>query len=220
MNIYLAIGAVVSGYLIGAIPFGFLIVKLFKGIDVRDIQSGRTGGTNTMRAAGFWAGLATALLDIGKNVVVVLLAKWLVEDATWIHILSAIAGIVGHNYSIYVSRKEEGKWVWHGGAGGSVALGGAMGLWWPAGPIILLMGIVVFYFVGYASVTTMSVAGAAILIFAVRAAMGSQWEYIIYGVLALALLIWALRPNIKRLFEGTERLHGFRLYLQNRRENQ
>jgi hypothetical protein len=77
----------------------------------------------------------------------------------------------------------------------------------------------IWYGIGYASITTLSVGVLSILIFGVRAALGQgPWEYVIYGVLAEALMVWALRPNIKRLFDGTERRHGLPVILQQRKE--
>ncbi|MEJ2759236.1 MAG: glycerol-3-phosphate acyltransferase [Anaerolineales bacterium] len=70
-------GMIIVAYLIGSIPFGYLIVKLSTGKDIRTIQSGRTGTTNSMRAAGFFAGLATIILDVTKGAVAVVLARQL-----------------------------------------------------------------------------------------------------------------------------------------------
>ena len=67
MQIVFDIGIILLAYLFGSIPFGLLIVKLKTGKDIRKVESGRTGGTNAMRAAGFWAGVATAALDILKR---------------------------------------------------------------------------------------------------------------------------------------------------------
>jgi glycerol-3-phosphate acyltransferase PlsY len=76
---------------------------------------------------------------------------------------------------------------------------------------IIPLGALIFYFIGYASITTISVALIITLIFAYRAWIGAApWQYIIYGVLAEILLLWALRPNIERLLSGNERLVGYR----------
>ena len=214
MQIFQGIVLVLLGYLIGSIPMGLLIVKMRTGKDVRQVESGRTGGTNVMRAAGFWAGFVTGMLDILKAASTV----WIVQMfdlapslAAWVEVLAPIAAIVGHNYSIFLIERKAGKIRLHGGAGGAASVGGALGLWAPSILIIFPVGLFIFFAVGYASVTTMSVALIATVIFAVRAWMGlSPWQYILYGVLAEALLVWALRPNIKRLFSGEERLHGWR----------
>jgi glycerol-3-phosphate acyltransferase PlsY len=92
-------------------------------------------------------------------------------------------------------------------------VGGAFGLWTPSILIVLPLGALVFFSLGYASVTTMSVALFAIIIFAVRAALGiGPWIYVLYGVLAELLLILALLPNIRKLFSGNERVVGISLH--------
>ncbi len=201
----------ILSYFIGAIPFGWLVVWLITRKDVRQIASGRTGGTNAMRAAGFPAGLATAILDMLKGASTVWLAR-AVTNNPWIHILAPLVTILGHNYSIFMlERDENGRWHLRGGAGGAPCAGGAFGLWPWSLAIIIPLGIVIFFGIGYASVTTMSVALIAILIFLVRALQGlSPWQYVLYGVIAEGFLLWALRPNIKALREGRERFHGWR----------
>ena len=212
MDLVREFGVIVLAYLLGAVPFGFIFVKLRTGKDIRDVQSGRTGGTNAMRAAGWAIGITTGVVDVLKGAAAVWLARALVPGNVWLEILCPLAAIVGHNYSIFlIKRLPDGKLRLGGGAGGATCLGGSFGLWSPSLLIILPLGILIFYFVGYASVTTMSAALLAIVIFGLRAALGlSPWQYILYGVFAELLLLWALRPNIKRLMEGTERLHGYR----------
>jgi glycerol-3-phosphate acyltransferase PlsY len=202
---------IVLSYLIGSIPFGWIVVWLFARKDVRQVASGRTGGTNAMRAAGFGAGLLTAILDILKGASTVWLAR-AVTDNPWIHILAPLAAILGHNYSIFLlERTEKGRVRLRGGAGGAPCAGGAFGLWPWSLAIIIPLGFVIFFGVGYASVTTMSVALIALLIFLVRAWLGlAPWQYVLYGLLAEGLLLWALRPNLQALREGRERFHGWR----------
>lgn len=217
----LDVGVLLVGYILGSIPFGLLIVKLISGKDVRQIESGRTGGTNAMRAAGFGAGALTAVLDILKGAAGV----WLARAATanvWIHVLTPIAVIVGHNYSIFLAeRTADGRWRLRGGAGGASTVGGALGLWWPSLFIILPIGFALWYFVGYASITTLSVAFVATVIFLVRALLGlSPWQYVLYGILAEGLLLIALQPNLQRLRAGTERLHGLRARLRQNKAQQ
>jgi acyl phosphate:glycerol-3-phosphate acyltransferase len=207
MQILTDIGIVVLGYIIGSIPFGFLIVKLKTGKDIRDVESGRTGGTNAVRAAGFWAGLLTAILDILKGTSAVWIAQALTGNH-WIHILAPVAAILGHNYSIFlVSRDNSGKLRFVGGAGGAPALGGAVGLWILMFPIVFGAGLVIWFTVGIASVTTMAIGLIITITFAIRAYLGYQSPVdIVYGLLALFLLVWSLRPNLKKLMEGKERI--------------
>ncbi len=218
MQLLFDLGSIFLGYLLGSIPSGLIIVKLKTGKDIRQVESGRTGGTNAMRAAGFWAGLATAFADIFKGALAVWLAQWLSPGNEWVHALAPMAAILGHNYSIYLPEFDaNGRFKrLRGGAGGAPALGGAIGLWPPSVLIILPLGAVVFFSLGYASITTLSVAFFAILVFSLRLALGApgaNWSSIVYGIVAGALLTWALRPNIQKLINGTERvvsvsLHG------------
>jgi acyl phosphate:glycerol-3-phosphate acyltransferase len=200
-------------YIIGSIPFGVIIVKLSTGKDIRSIESGRTGGTNAMRAAGLWAGLATAIFDVFKGMGAVFFSHILIPgNHVWLEVLAPFFSIIGHNYSVFLIERNENGWLrFRGGAGGATCLGGSIGLWFPSLFIIVPLSGLIYYFVGYASVTTMSIAVFSTLIFVVRALLGhSPWQYAVYGLLAFTALAWALRPNIKRLLEGTERVVGLR----------
>jgi acyl phosphate:glycerol-3-phosphate acyltransferase len=215
------IGVVILGYILGSIPFGLLIVKIKTGRDIREVESGRTGGTNAMRAAGFWAGLLTAIMDILKGTVAVLAAQAFTGNPL-IHVLAAVGAILGHNYSIFlIGRDEDGRVRFHGGAGGAPALGGAVGFWGWSLPILFGLGALVFFTVGIASVTTIAVGIFVIVLFSILASIGEMpWIYVGYGVIAEILLLWALRPNIRKLLAGNERvvkssLHG---WLKARRE--
>ena len=211
----------IISYLIGSIPFGLIVVKISTGKDIRKIQSGRTGGTNAMRAAGLWAGVATTLLDLLKGACSVWLAKWILPDMPWFHVFAPLMVILGHNYSIFlVERDENGKIELNGGAGGASSAGGSMGLWPPIMLFIVPIAIINLYFVGYASVATLSAPFITTIVFAILAWMGKlPWEYVVYGILAEILLAWSLRPNIKRLLNGTERLIGRRAKRAEETEN-
>lgn len=217
MRILIIIGLFVLAYLLGSIPFGLIIVKLKNGKDLRHVESGRTGGTNAMRAAGLWAGIGTATMDVLKGAGSVWLAKAIFPLASdpsnaWIQALAPVAAILGHNYSLFlITRDEQGKLRWRGGAGGAPCVGGSFALWPVSIFIILPIGVLVFYGIGFASLTTISVGLSSLLIFVVCAITRiSPWSYAVYGVLALFFLMWSLRSNIKRLVNGTERVVGLR----------
>jgi len=207
-------------YLIGSIPFGLIIVKVATGKDVRKVGSGRTGGTNAMRAAGFLAGAATATLDVLKGVASGWIAEWLAPGDPWLKVLAAVFALWGAIHSIFLVEKDEhGRWKLRGGAGGATGLGGAISLWNPSLFFILPIGVLIYLFVGYASVTTISVAVSALVIFAIRAFADNQpAQYIFFGVAALVTILYALQPNIKRLKEGKERAVGLRAYLQKKQK--
>lgn len=214
MQIVLAILVVLVSYVLGSIPFGLIIVRFKTGRDLRTVESGRTGGTNALRAAGLWAGLLTALMDILKGAAAVWLARAVAPQAPIVHVLAPIGAILGHNYSIFMpDRDETGRIVrLRGGAGGAPTVGGALGLWAPSLLFVLPLGALVFFTLGYASVTTMSVAIFATIVFAVRAAQGMSWVDVLYGLAALVLLMWALRPNIRKLLRGQERVVNISLH--------
>lgn len=208
MQILTNIGGVLLGYILGSIPFGLLIVKIKTGKDIRNVASGRTGGTNAMRAAGFWAGLFTAILDIMKGAVAAWVSQSISPENHIIHMLAPLAAILGHNYSIFlVERDANGRLRLRGGAGGAPALGGAAGLWWPILPIVFSLGALVFFTLGIASVTTLAVGLFVIIIFAVRVYLELMPPVeVAYGIIAEILLFWALRPNIQKLLAGNERI--------------
>jgi glycerol-3-phosphate acyltransferase PlsY len=215
MQVLIDAGLLLAAYIFGSIPFGLIVVRLMTGKDLRTIASGRTGGTNAMRAAGPWAGLMTAILDILKAAVTVWLAQAVTHNV-WIHSLAPIVAVVGHNYSIFlIERAPDGRIRLRGGAGGAAAGGGAFGLWPPVAFILVPLGLLIWYVSGYASITTLSIGVLTILVFGVRAAFGlGPWEYVLYGFLVELLMLWALRPNLKRLKDGTERRHGLPVRLQ------
>ena len=213
MQLLIGVVAVIFGYVLGSIPFGLLIVKLKTGKDLRTVESGRTGGTNAARAAGFGAGLLTALTDILKGATAVWIARAIDPANNLIHVLAPIGAILGHNYSLFlIERDENGKLKFRGGAGGAPALGGAMGLWLPMFPIAFGLGALIWFTIGIASLTTLAIGLVLILVFAFQGLQGNLPSiYIWYGIVAETLLIWALRPNIKKLLAGNERVIGMSL---------
>ena len=222
MQVLLGIIAIIIGYILGSIPFGLLIVKMKTGKDIRTVESGRTAGTNAVRAAGLGAGLLTAFFDVLKGAVSVWVAQTLLPENHLIHILAPLAAILGHNYSLFLIRRDEnGRLRFHGGAGGAPALGGAMGLWLPIFPIVLAAGALIWFTVGIASLTTMAIGLVVTIVFAVYSWQGLlEPVNILYGVIAELFLIWALRPNIKKLLAGNERVVKFSLngWLRSRKE--
>jgi glycerol-3-phosphate acyltransferase PlsY len=216
MQLLIQVSVILMGYILGSIPFGLVFVKLIAGKDVRHVASGRTGGTNAARAGGVGVGVLTAIGDGAKATVSVWLALAVLPTSHWVHILAPIAAIVGHNYSMFlIERDPRNRVRLRGGAGGGPTVGGAIGLWWPSAFIVLPIAALVFFGIGYASVTTLSIAVIVTIIFAVRYSMGlATLPDVLYGVIALVLLAWALRPNIKALIEGRERFHGWRPWLK------
>jgi glycerol-3-phosphate acyltransferase PlsY len=212
MQLLIEASVILLAYIFGSVPFGLLIVKLTTGKDIRQVASGRTGGTNAARAAGPLAGILTGILDGLKGAAAVWVSQAVSPTNHWLHVLAPLAAILGHNYSMFiVEHHENGEVRMRGGAGGGPTVGGAIGLWWPSAFIIVPLAALVFVGIGYASITTMSIALITTAIFAVRYYLGlATLPDVFYGIIAFAFLVWALRPNIKALIEGRERFHGWR----------
>lgn len=205
-NVLVGLLLVSSGYLLGAIPMGYVTIKLIKKQDITKLGSGRTGGTNAMRAGGVWMGALTALLDLLKGFFAVQISRWILPDAIWVHIFAGAAAVVGHNWSLWLyllTRK------FAAGAGTGPNVGAAMAFWPPVLLVAIPMVLFFVFIVGYASVASLSVAITLALVFVLQAVlMGMPWEYIIFASLTAIAVTWALRPNIQRLVRGQERRVG------------
>jgi glycerol-3-phosphate acyltransferase PlsY len=202
--------AALIGYLLGSIAFGFIYVKLFRGEDLRTIGSGRTGGTNSLRAAGLGVGLLTSLSDVFKGAAAVWLTTWLLGDTLgpvllpWAQATAGVFAVIGHNWSIYLK--------FAGGAGTGPNVGWSAAIWPWVFPIAFLVMGGMLYFVGMASVASLSMAVVTITIFAIRYVLGidTTLAYLVGSIVAGLIVTWALRPNIRRVLNGTERLVGRR----------
>jgi glycerol-3-phosphate acyltransferase PlsY len=208
------------GYLIGSIPVGYVVIRLMKGEDIRTHGSGRTGGTNALRAGGLGAGTLTMFGDAAKGYTAVMLARLVMgQEALATNIgavaaaLAGLGAVVGHNWSVYLGFK--------GGAGTAPNIGASIALWPVSGLYLAPMVPLGLFLIGYASVTSLIIAGMVLVTFVVRAAVQADpnWWYAAYAVAAAAAVVWALRPNIKRLRQGTERMVGLRARLAQRRNN-
>jgi glycerol-3-phosphate acyltransferase PlsY len=207
--VYFILAALI-GYLCGAIPFGYLYVRLIKGEDLRTIGSGRTGGTNSFRAAGLGVGVLTSLSDVLKGAASVWLTTWLLGEALgpallpWAQATAGVLSVVGHNWSVFLK--------FGGGAGTGPNVGWSAAIWLWIFPLAFLVMGGMLYFVGMASVASLSMAAVTIITFAVRYAMGIDptAAYLVGSIVAGLVVTWALRPNIRRVLNGTERLVGRR----------
>jgi len=187
------------GYLLGSLPVGYLIGKLY-GVDVRQHGSGRTGGTNVWRATGLlWPPLLTVVGDIGKGALAVYLGRRL-AGSELAAALAGAAAVFGHDWPIFLS--------FQGGVGGVTASACLVMLNGVAGGITLPLAGLALYLSRYASVGTLTVGlGGLVVLLILRLAAPAMTPtaHLLYGLLAAAWIIWALRPNIRRLLRGTER---------------
>lgn len=211
VNIVYFVIAGLIGYFCGAVPFGYLYVKKTKGINILDYGSGRTGGTNSLRAAGWKVGTLTGLSDVFKGFMAVTITGWVLGGAVradllpWISGIAGVMSVVGHNWSIFLG--------WRGGAGTGPNVGWATAIWWPMFPIGLIVMVVMLIGVGMASVASLTMAIIIPISFGILYAIGAAGysgsvAYLVSGIAAAAIVTWALRPNIKRLIAGNERVVG------------
>ena len=180
-------------YLLGSIPFGILWSYLMKRIDVREHGSGRTGGTNVWRSAGFPAALLTAIFDGLKGAMAIALAHS-VGLSVWDIAVAGTMAVLGHNYSIFLGFR--------GGAGTGTSVGVSSALWVIGLPILIVAGVAGGLLVGHASVASILIALLLPIVFLIR---GDIAYAIGFGLPTMLLTLWALRPNIQRLFKGEER---------------
>jgi glycerol-3-phosphate acyltransferase PlsY len=175
-------------YLLGAIPFGYVLVKWKTGADVRSAGSGNIGATNVLRTTGRAAGIATLLLDIAKGYLAVWLAGRLTaHDWLWMS-AAALAVMAGHAYPVFLKFK------------GGKAVASWVGAFLCLTPIALVAVLVVF--VG-------SIIMAATLPLAVWLIVHPPLAPIMAAVIAGAFIIYKHRSNIQRLRAGREHVFGF-----------
>jgi glycerol-3-phosphate acyltransferase PlsY len=199
---------VLSGYLLGAIPFGLLVGRWGRGIDIRDYGSHRTGATNTLRTLGAGAALVVLLLDVGKGVGAVILARLLYADdplgsTEWVAAAAAFAAIVGHNWSVFIG--------FSGGRGVATSMGGLLALV-PLAALIVAP-IVVFILWRWRYVSLGSIGGAAVAPVVVMVLVlldlgGTALPHVAFALAAGVVVIAAHADNIVRLRDGTERRIG------------
>lgn len=187
----------VAGYLMGSFPTGYVAARALKGVDPRKHGSGRTGGTNILRSAGRGAALLTVIGDFVKGLLPVLLARAVIgTDAAGV--VAGLAAVVGHDHSIFLRFR--------GGAGSMTNAGVVMALAPHVVPFMAAAAFVAARLSRTASVTSMTAAATmAVTLMASFLLSLSPAAYVVYGVLACALIVFELRSNIERLRNGTER---------------
>jgi acyl phosphate:glycerol-3-phosphate acyltransferase len=188
--------AAIGGYVIGSLPIGYLAVGALTERDVRDEGSGRTGGTNAYRAGGFAGGFITIVGDFLKGLCAVLFGA-LVLPTIWAPVLSGLGGVLGHNASIFLAFR--------GGAGTIANMGAVTAFWPPALLFIAPIFVLGMFVIRIASVTSLILNSGVLVLFILLVLIGNYpWPIILYALGALLLSIYALRPNIDRLRNGTE----------------
>lgn len=178
-------------YLVGSIPFGLIVSKVFYRVDVRQHGSGNVGATNVFRVLGKKAGVVVMVLDIMKGYLPAALAAALFSP--WYAIFIAAAPVVGHMHSVFLKGS--------GGKGVATGAGVVLALAPLAFVICFATWIAVIIFTRYVSVASLTVACLVpVLVILFR----DPLPYEIAGVLLALIVWWAHRGNIRRLLNGTE----------------
>jgi glycerol-3-phosphate acyltransferase PlsY len=199
---------VLGAYLLGAIPFGLLIGRWTRGIDIREYGSHRTGATNALRTLGAPAALVVFALDLGKGIAAALLARQLYDagppgSPEWVAAGAAFAAIVGHNWSLFIG--------FSGGRGVATTTGGLTALVPLATLIVTPIVVLVLWrwrYVSLSSITGAALAPVVVAILMLLGQGGAQPPHLAFAIAAGVLVIAAHGDNIARLRARTERKFG------------
>ena len=192
-----------AGYLLGSIPFGVVLAKVFRGADVRKAGSGNIGATNVARVAGPVAGVLTLVLDIAKGAAAVWLAARLANQSAMWMVIAGLAALVGHCFSVWLNFR--------GGKGVATGAGVFLALC----PLAVLGSVIVFVLVvtfwRYVSLASISAAAAMpLLIYFLWAPHHAPPLVVSIGaLLAAILIIYKHDSNIQRLVQGEEPKFSF-----------
>ncbi len=188
-------------YLLGALPFGLILGRLFGGVDVREYGSGKTGMTNVMRTAGIPAAALALALDMGKAMLAVVLALIFFGDTPGAHAAAGIAALVGHNWSVFIR--------FQGGRGTAPGWGALIVLSPVSGLVAGLVGLPCVALSRYMSLGSILGTLSGVITLIVLIALGrAPIEYLAFAIVGAALVIGLHKDNIQRLISGTERKIG------------
>ena len=187
-------------YLLGSLPWGYLLLHWRRGVDIREYGSGRTGMSNVLRTGGGKVAALVLALDLGKGILAVVLAR-VVIGPTEAEVAAGLFALVGHNWPIFLQFR--------GGRGIVTGLGGLSIM----APIAAAIATVAFLFTTlfsrYVSLgSIMGVVIASLSMLALGLAGIYSITYIVYAFLGGAIIIWQHRDNIRRIRQGNERRLG------------
>ena len=181
--------AFACGYLLGSIPFGLILAKLFGLGDLRQIGSGNIGATNVLRAGSKWLAALTLILDAAKGTAAVLLAAHWGEEAA---ILAGLGAFLGHLFPVWLGFR--------GGKGVATYIGVLLGLYWPAAAAFCVIWLVVASATRYSSLSALVASGGSVCVLVLT----GQWRLAALFLLLTVLLYIRHASNIGRLARGEE----------------
>jgi glycerol-3-phosphate acyltransferase PlsY len=187
----------VVGYVLGSIPWGLLLPRLFRGVDSRTVGSGNMGAANVWRAVGFKWGFAVGVLDLLKGTAAAAFGLWL--GGEWAGLVGGIAAMAGHYRPLFLGFKRGGKIV-------ATTVGAVLALAPLAALCAAVVWWVIFLATRYTSVASM-VAAVSLPLFGI--VLGVAWPIVAFTAGAAVAIILLHRANIGRLLHGNE--NRFRL---------
>ncbi len=201
MELISSVLLIAAAYLIGSVPWGVLLGRLFRGVDVRSHGSGSTGATNALRVLGWKFSVAVFALDFAKGLMPVIFGRVIGLDV-WVVAVVGVAAVVGHCWSPFIGFK--------GGKGMATSGGAAIGMF----PFLLVIigvmaGIVAL--TRYVSLASLAAATVGPLLVLTAATYGDvPWPWVLATATMGLLIVGKHRGNIERLLAGTERRFGDR----------
>jgi glycerol-3-phosphate acyltransferase PlsY len=197
-----------GSYLVGSIPFGVIVGRLWRGVDVRKYGSGNIGFSNVLRVLGWKPAALVLLADALKGLAPVLVARslltaWAVPEVDLWLLAVAIAPILGHSFSIFIGFR--------GGRAVTTTGGVLLGLAWPAAAIALAIWLLLVGLTRYISVGSIA---AAVAVPTYMVLSGKRWEWIVLWCAVGALIILRHLPNVGRLLSGTEIKIGQKVHIE------
>ena len=195
--------AAVLAYLLGAIPTGIIVARIYGNVDLTAHGSGRTGATNVLRTVGKRAAAIAFAGDFLKGLLAVALVRYAIApDSAWADLIAAVASVLGHSFSVFIRFK--------GGRGVLTGFGATI----MAAPLLMLIAfaIGVLFVAATRYVSLGSVVGATVggVLLCWLAVVSGEPAYAVWGVLVGGFIIAAHKDNIERLLAGTERKIGER----------
>jgi acyl phosphate:glycerol-3-phosphate acyltransferase len=199
-----AVVAAVVGYLLGAIPTGMIVARVYRNVDLTATGSGRTGATNVLRTLGSGAAAVAFAGDFLKGLLAVLVVRFAFGDSSpWLELIAAVMAVVGHSYSVFIGFK--------GGRGVVTGMGATI----VAAPVLMLIafaiGALLVALTRYVSLGSVVGAAAGGLLLCGLAFFTRDPAWAVWGVLVGGFIVLAHRDNIERLLAGTERKLGERV---------
>ena len=201
-----AVILVLLAYLIGALPFGLLVGRVARGVDLREHGSGSIGATNALRTVGWTGAVLTFLLDLAKGTVAVLVVAWLYEagpagSPPWVAAAAGIAVVAGHIRSVFIGFR--------GGRGVATFAGAMLAVSpWTVAVVVPIFALIVWRtrIVSLGSLIGSALAPVVTAVLAVASLV--TWAGVVLALAAATMVTLAHRDNIARLRAGTERRIG------------